>query len=278
MSSFPLENIVHPTDFSLTSEIAFGHALKLAVAARADLRIIHYAEQGVVESWDYFPKVLETLIRWRVLPTNHSKEDLKRLGFQVQGVLATGSDALHSILRNLQQKPSNLLVLATHQIDGLNRWLRTPIAEPLARQSGIPSLFVPPVCQSCINIENGEVNLGRVLLPVDHQPLPQEAINGAFAFTQFLGVKSVEFRLFHVGKDGELPAISLPLHGVWKWKTRESHGTIANRILEEATEFDPHLIVMVTQGHKSLIDVLRGSTTERILRNAQCPVLAIPTD
>ncbi len=38
------------------------------------------------------------------------------------------------------------------------------------------------------------------------------------------------------------------------------------------------LIVMVTQGHKSLIDVLRGSTTEQILRNAQCPVLAIPID
>ncbi len=167
-----------------------------------------------MESWDYFPKVLETLIRWGVVPANHSKEDLKRLGFQVQGVLATGSDALHSILRNLKRKPSNLLVLATHQIDGLNRWLRTPIAEPLARQSGIPSLFVPAVCQSCINIENGEVNLGRVLLPVDHQPLPQEAINGAFAFTQFLGVKSVEFRLFYVGKDGELPAISLPPHGV----------------------------------------------------------------
>jgi nucleotide-binding universal stress UspA family protein len=33
---------------------------------------------------------------------------------------------------------------------------------------------------------------------------------------------------------------------------------------------------MTTQGHTGVLDALRGSTTERILRRASCPVLAVP--
>ena len=46
-SHFNLTHIVHPTDFSLTSDVAFGHALKLALASKAKLRMIHYAEQNM---------------------------------------------------------------------------------------------------------------------------------------------------------------------------------------------------------------------------------------
>jgi nucleotide-binding universal stress UspA family protein len=41
-------------------------------------------------------------------------------------------------------------------------------------------------------------------------------------------------------------------------------------------EHSSDLIVMTTQGHEGLLDNLRGSTTERILRNSCCPVLAVP--
>jgi nucleotide-binding universal stress UspA family protein len=34
---------------------------------------------------------------------------------------------------------------------------------------------------------------------------------------------------------------------------------------------------MATAGHQGLFDDLRGSTTERVLRDAPCPVLAIPS-
>jgi len=35
------------------------------------------------------------------------------------------------------------------------------------------------------------------------------------------------------------------------------------------------LIVMSTTGHDGFLDALRGSTTERVVRGANCPVLAI---
>jgi nucleotide-binding universal stress UspA family protein len=41
-------------------------------------------------------------------------------------------------------------------------------------------------------------------------------------------------------------------------------------------DFDADLIVMTTEGHTNLLDLLRGSTTERVVRRARCPLLAIP--
>jgi nucleotide-binding universal stress UspA family protein len=39
---------------------------------------------------------------------------------------------------------------------------------------------------------------------------------------------------------------------------------------------DADLIVMATAGHQGALDALRGSTTERVVRQATCPVLAVP--
>jgi nucleotide-binding universal stress UspA family protein len=46
--------------------------------------------------------------------------------------------------------------------------------------------------------------------------------------------------------------------------------------LAAGAEFDVDLIVMMTERHTSLFDLLCGSTTERVVRGARCPLLAIP--
>ena len=43
----PLLRIFHPSDFSPASELAFAHALKLALEAKADLEIMHVARHVV---------------------------------------------------------------------------------------------------------------------------------------------------------------------------------------------------------------------------------------
>lgn len=45
-------------------------------------------------------------------------------------------------------------------------------------------------------------------------------------------------------------------------------------ILDSAEEAD--LIVMATEGEHGIIDAMRGSVTERVVRDAPCPVLAVP--
>jgi nucleotide-binding universal stress UspA family protein len=53
-------------------------------------------------------------------------------------------------------------------------------------------------------------------------------------------------------------------------------GDVLDRIVQEEREWSPDLIALTTQGHVGFLDALRGSTTERVVRGARCPVLAIP--
>jgi nucleotide-binding universal stress UspA family protein len=53
------------------------------------------------------------------------------------------------------------------------------------------------------------------------------------------------------------------------------YGSIVRSILDAALEYDVDLIAMPTAGHHGVLDALRGSTTERVLRHAPCPVYAV---
>jgi nucleotide-binding universal stress UspA family protein len=86
----------------------------------------------------------------------------------------------------------------------------------------------------------------------------------------------VQFKLLHVGTEKGMPTLFLPHHPGYKWEEHICHGNPVQEILREALHWTPDLIVLTTQGHMDLLDALRGSTTERVLRGANCAVLAVP--
>jgi nucleotide-binding universal stress UspA family protein len=53
-------------------------------------------------------------------------------------------------------------------------------------------------------------------------------------------------------------------------------GAVVPGIVKVATQVDADLIVMATHGHDQLLDGLRGSNTEQVLRQAGRVVLAVP--
>jgi universal stress protein A len=53
-------------------------------------------------------------------------------------------------------------------------------------------------------------------------------------------------------------------------------GKPAEKIVTYADEVAAMMVVMATQGHSGLEHILLGSTTEAVLRHANCPVLSIP--
>ncbi len=277
--SSPIRSVFHATDFSLASEVAFVYALKIALAAKAELSVIHYAEQGVATSWDYFPKVREILANWGILSPNGSQSEMANLGLRVEGVIASGPDIFSSIVRHLHQKNPDLMVLATHQIMGLNRWLETPVAEPLAREARCPTFFVPPCSEErIVSYQDGTVTIERILNPVTRLLSPQLAIDQAVNLANLLDANTIDWKIFHVGQKDHIPALHLPTHEGWTWEKLARSGHPVDQLLAMAAEFSPQLIVMMTEGHRGLFDVLQGSTTERIIRGVQCPVLAIPVD
>lgn len=71
-----------------------------------------------------------------------------------------------------------------------------------------------------------------------------------------------------------MPDIQLVTHPGWGWNRKCRTGDIIEEIVSESRRAE--LIVMATAGHQNLLDTFRGSTTEQVLRQASCPLLAIP--
>jgi nucleotide-binding universal stress UspA family protein len=82
------------------------------------------------------------------------------------------------------------------------------------------------------------------------------------------------FQMVHVGET-EFPAVITPDKPGWTWERRMRAGEAVTALDEAITEFDPDLLVMTTAGHHGFMDAVRGSTTERVLRAAPCPLLAV---
>lgn len=278
--SEPLIRILHPSDFSRASRVAFAHALKIALQSKAELEIVHVERHKVGSDkdvhWSEFPGVRATLARWNIVPAGAKIDEVAKTGLRVKKVLNAESDPLEAMVNYCEDHPPDLLVLATHQRDGLSRWLHKPVAEPLARRSRAMTLFLPSSGKGFISPANGAVTLQRILIPVDHQPDSQAALEEAYFLATGFACPKVDFKLLHVGTERGMPTLYLPHQPNWQWQQRVVPGEPVERILKEAADWSPDLIVMATQGHMDFLDALRGGATERVLRRARCPVLAVP--
>jgi len=73
-----VSSIFHPSDFSPSSEVAFAHALKIALLTHADLNVLHVRDADNAD-WADFPGVRQMLERWRVLPPGSPRSALPAL-------------------------------------------------------------------------------------------------------------------------------------------------------------------------------------------------------
>ena len=266
-----VNSIFHPSDFSKASELAFAHALAVALFRKTELVIMH-AGGDRVSDWAQFPPVRRTLERWQVLKAGSPRSAVyEKLSISVTKVSAKGNP-VEASLRQIEKQQPDLVVLATRGRHGLPLWLKPSIAQAIARRSSAMTLFVPRGCRGIVSVD-GVIRLQRILLPIDHQPDAQEAVVRAVRAAEAFGDGGVEIVILHV--NGEtLPEYARPETRVCSWKELERRGDVAATILEAANNTD--LIVMATEGRHGMIDAMRGSVTERVVRGAPCPVLAVP--
>ena len=266
-----VRSIFHPSDFSEASELAFAHALAIALIRKTELIIMH-ARRGEREDWSKFPAVRKTLSRWQVLePGSRPFDVFQRLGLAVTKV-STRGDPVRACIRQIEKQKPDLVVLATRGQRGLPLWLKPSVAQAIARRTEAMTLFVPRGCRGMVSID-GTIHLRRILLPVDSEPDAQEAVVRAVRAAEAFGDEAVEIVLLHVN-GGEFPKLQLPEGKDWGWKEVRRHGNVVPAILEAAEQAD--LIVMTTEGRHGVVDALRGSVTEGVVRGAPCPVLAVP--
>ncbi|MEY3284578.1 MAG: hypothetical protein RIR86_2591 [Acidobacteriota bacterium] len=278
MSTIDLQRIFHPTDFSEASHRAFAHALRLAIGAKSILTIYHTEPHQPASSWKSFPHVRELLEGWGMIPPHSSRDAVTDLGIGVEKVSAGHRNARNSILKFLERHPHDLIVLATNQQVGLDRYLSRSVAEPIARRSGESTLFIPSRTPGFVSSETGAVRLRNILIPLDLAPYPELAIEVAVSLVEILGGQGETYHLLRTA-----PSRSRAPFEVIE-KTGIRHNLLAGEgdpfaaVLATAAKVEADLIVTGSCRHEGLIETLRGSLTERIVRYANCPILTVPTD
>jgi nucleotide-binding universal stress UspA family protein len=266
-----VQSIFHPSDFSEASELAFAHALAIALIGQTELVIMH-ARRGEREDWSQFPAVRKTLARWQVLEAGSlPSEVFEKLAVRVTKV-STKGDPVRASMRQIQKQKPDLVVLATRGRRGLPLWLKPSVAQAIAGRTNAMTLFVPRGCRGIVS-PGGVINLRRILLPVDHKPHPREVVIRATRAAEALGDECAEIVLLHVNGT-DFPQFDRPQGKAWAWKEVRRAGDVVATILNAAEDTD--LIAMATEGEQGIIDAMRGSVTERVVRDAPCPVLAVP--
>jgi nucleotide-binding universal stress UspA family protein len=270
-----LQQIFHPSDFTPASEVAFVHALKASLLAKAELTILHVSPKHELE-WTEFPGVRSTLERWGLLPTHSAQADVAKLGINIKKVQAKHDDPVESVTAYLGTHNTDLIVLGTDQHKGRVLWLNQSIAGPIARKSRQMTLFIPKGVDGFVSARDGSVSLTSILIPVAVTPAAQPAVQAAARMASRLHCPEGVFTLVHIGEKADMPQLQLPEISGWRWSTEIRTGDIVEGIIETASAVNAGLIVVTTEGRNGFLDALRGSHSERILQRSPCPLLAIP--
>jgi len=275
LEAVKVESIFHPSDFSEASEIAFVHALKMALVAKAKLTVLHVNASSTT-GWQDFPGVRETLERWKFLPKGSPRSAVGQLGIDVEKVISSSNNPVKASLAFLEKHAGDLIVLAIHQHHGQMRWLAKSVGAPIARGAGQMTLFIPHGVAGFVSRDDGAISLRNILIAVASQPRPQPSVEAATRLIRNLQLPAGTVTLLHVGSASDAPSLKTPEVKGWTWDRQVHAGEPAQTILQVAQQSRADLVVMTTEGPDGFLDGLRGSTSERVLRKVRCPVLSLP--
>lgn len=138
-----------------------------------------------------------------------------------------------------------------------------------------------------------ELKLQRILVPTDFSEQSRKALHYAISFAKQF---NAEIHLLHVVEIIPAPDVmesgsfNIQLResaaaGLAEWKkkiprqatarTSMREGTPYREIIRAADESNSDLIILGTQGRSGLSHLLIGSTAERVVRHAPCPVMVV---
>jgi len=293
-----IERIVFPTDFSEPSSGALLHACEVAGKFGAQLTVLHVQVPNTDD-----PSHKSYLFFNEKKYADYVKEQFQRVlsridaGLQVESEVWQAVAPAVGILHYLEQKPADIVVMGTRGRSALGRFFLGTVAEKVVRHARCPVLTVAP------GRENYRDNpaVRRILVPFDFSVYSLQALRCAREFGRRY---EAELEALYVVTQPARPSFDESAQvsiraDLSKWtaeartafgRTLEEDGLAGvtlkvvvgeggNRASEEivafARETRTDLIVMGTHGLSGIEHVLLGSTTERVVRTAPCPVMTI---
>lgn len=299
LASDPLETIVLATDFSENADLALSRALDLAVRHESEIALVHVMQPDlpVVAT----PEMLVIPPDYEALLREGSSEGLSRAGDRaraagvaVREVLERGRPAPR-IAAVADDLDADLIMLGTRGLTGFRHLLLGSVAEEVVRIAEQPVLTVHP--GDTRPIEPVE----RLLLPTDFSPAAERALGAASRL--LAGSEKAHVLLVHTYHltptvipvagfgDGFAPHFVEDAHALAARSTEPiarrlrangfdvevliERGEPAQIVTELAASRNVDLIVMGTRGHSKLRQILLGSTAERVIEHAPCPVITV---
>jgi len=290
------KNILIPVDFSDFSDKALEYALHLAEKFSARITLFHavvlfqddVGEEQRLQDYEDWVKKREELILTQM---NKNRVKAKNRGIIVETAVDRGVNAADVILEYLDNGNFDLIVMGTHGRTGLKHMLLGSVSEKVVRLSPLPVLT--------IHRSIPEFKLKKILVPMDFSVHSKKAADYGFWLSKSFkasielihvieqdihpsfyasGIESI----FQIDKGlknrvidnlREFVADQLPEKIQPEFQVRE--GKAHKEIVEYARENDIDLIVIATHGLSGLDYVLLGSTTEKVVRWSQSPVLTV---
>jgi nucleotide-binding universal stress UspA family protein len=138
--------ILHPTDFSACSEVAETHAVRLALALRLDLLLLHvlleaplYAE-GMLSGANV-EAFYAACRKWAEEQLEAKATTLRERGIDVRWMTRPGVPA-EAIVAVAAGESAELIVIGTHGRGPFNRFLLGSVADRVIRTAACPVLTV----------------------------------------------------------------------------------------------------------------------------------------
>jgi nucleotide-binding universal stress UspA family protein len=294
-----INTIVCTTDFSDFSNRAIPFGVALAKEFGAKLYLCHVIDLSSVAMYgEGFsdPLMLESKI------TDYAHEHLQDLigdaDIDWESLTSVGHTA-DEIAHIAKEKAADLVVSATHGRSGLKRLLLGSVTERLMRTLPCPMYIVRSLEREPAAPVMAEMKLKRILVGCDFSTDSDLAVQYGFSLAQEF---QTELYLAHVleptvykdmltraagasdsDQEGLRDQLTRKLEGMVpkgarQWCIPETL-LLAGHPCDELTKYavvnKMDLIVLGVRGHSVMESLLVGSTTDRVVRQAPCPVLSV---
>jgi nucleotide-binding universal stress UspA family protein len=298
-------NILFPTDFTPHARSALKYAAAFARDGRGRVVLFSVQTADVPANLMTLPAHLleEEETQW-LKQIRRQVEDLLTDplfdGLEVEPVIVEGEPA-HEIANAVRDYDIDLVTVVTHGRRGLSRALWGSTAEEIIAEAPCPVLTIRPPQHDFVEHrgQQTEIGLNRILLATNFRP---SSIAATQVARELAGTTNAELHAVYVigdyfeqisvmfpeGGHSALTRMRAEVEDRMQTFAGEGGGTVLTHIAEGrpyaeivrlAAETDADLIVIGTSIHASLFGgaPALGSEIERVVRNAPCPVLCVPS-
>jgi len=294
-----IKRIICATDFSDLSNRAIPFAVSLAKEFNTKLYLCHIIG---LPSTAIYGEILLDPTEQQDKAVRYAREQLDSLidpqPVDWEALIAIGHTA-DEISRLAQEKSADLVIAATHGRSGLKRFLLGSVTERLMRILPCPLLVIPEPAGDAPAVMEQPLRFKRILIGCDFSADADLALQHGLSLAQEF---QSELHLVHVIEKPAYPGpvdktigTEDPVQPVRQQHLKEKLSALIppealnwcspNVVLregqpdEELTRYavsrDIDLIVLGVRGQSLVEKLFVGSTTDRVIRRAPCPVLSV---